>query len=114
MSQIVLLTVMVAVIGIASPFAGDRLRRAIRARRAHACRTRHWYSNFNEKLEYEPVHDRDIQKIFEMELTAKGYQPTGVTHRIPRTFRAKVPGDETIELWTAPASEHPPVWICCR
>ena len=97
---------------IAYPSLAAALNRMWRKRRSHRGGLRHWYTNFDDRLQYEPVHDQDIVELSLSELDAAGYRPEGTIERIPRTFRHRIAGDHRIRLWRNPAAEAEARWIC--
>lgn|GEM_PF-3444693 len=102
----------VAAVALAAPFLAQEYRRRARVRRAHEGNCNHWYANFDAELDYEPSNDNDIERIFIDDLRARGYVPTQAVHRIPRTFREKIPGDTHMQLWRGPRQGDRPYWIC--
>ena len=94
------------------PILVEGYRRRARIRRAHQGGCSHWYTNFDESLEYEPRHKNDIERVFIEDLRGKGYRPTELIHRIPRTFRGKIPGDKHMQLWRSNEEGAIPHWVC--
>jgi hypothetical protein len=99
---------------LGAPVAYDFFRGRRRASRVHSGHRHHWYVNFSDKLEYEPMFDEDIRTVRKDEMIEQGYRPTKLVHRVPRTFRGRITGDEEIRLWKADRAELPPAWLCDR